>query len=146
MGKLPRRKARALLDAGLISYEEYLVLKEDARFSTAIVIAAVVMITLYAAVMCQFTYLNIVNHTGVYPPMEFTTGYFAFWTVEIVMLASMKKHNIRNKHERDETDPLASRIFSEIQGRISPGGTEKAEPGKETEEGEEDAVTLANLL
>lgn len=131
--KIPRSKARKLYDAGIISYGEYLVYREDANFSKAIVVSSVLAIMFYAAVLLQFTYLNIQAHTSVYPPMEFTTGYFAFWTVEIVMLSSIKKHKINNKHE-SEDDPLD--LASKLQGRISPGGSEKGGPA----EGGADAI------
>ena len=120
-----KSEARLLYEAGFLSYTEYVILRSEGRFSKAIVMSAVVMVTLYAIVMCQFCYLNIQNHTNVFPPVEFTTGYFAFWTVEIVMLATIKKHNIKNKHEREGA---SGDIIANALSRISPGEKEKAEP------------------
>lgn len=120
-----KSQARLLYEAGAIDRIDYIIMRSDGRFSRVIVMSAVLMITLYAAVMCQFAYLDIQNHANVFPPVEFTTGYFAFWTVEIVMLASIKKHNIKNKHEKEDA---SGDIIAKIQSRFSPGGSEKAEP------------------
>ena len=130
LGDFFKSQARLLYEAGAIDRVDYIIMRDDSRFSKMIVVSAVLMITIYAAVMCQFCYLNIQNHTGVFPPVEFTTGYFAFWTVEIVMLASIKKHNIKNKHERED---LSGDIIARVQSRFSPGGMEKAEPQEVTE-------------
>ena len=118
-------QAKSLYKLGAITEEEYVIMRSDGRFSKLIVISAVIMITFYSLIMWQFTYLNIINGTEVYPPVEFTTGYFAFWTVEIVMLATIKKHNIKNKHEReDATGDILARVIC----RISPGESGKDEP------------------
>ena len=97
-----KTKDRLLFEKGYITEDEYLTRRSDGRFSKMIVISSVVAITLYAAIVMQFCYLNIQNHTGVFPPVEFTTGYFAFWTVEIIMLATIKKSKVRNKHENTQ--------------------------------------------
>lgn len=130
-----KSQARLLYEAGVIDQIDYIVMRSDGRFSKAVVTSAVIAVTFYALVIFQFAYLNIQNHTSVFPPLEFTTGYFAFWTVEIVMLASIKKHNIKNKHERD--DPTGDIIYK-IQSRFSPGGLKTAEP--EVMEGFEDEI------
>lgn len=118
-----KSEARLLYEAGAIDYIDYVILRSDGRFSKIIVMSAVIMITVYAAIMAQFTFLNIQNHTNVFPPVEFTTGYFAFWTVEIVMLASIKKHNIKNKHEREDA---SGDIITKLQTRFSPEGLKKS--------------------
>lgn len=123
-----KSQARLLYEAGAIDRIDYIIMRSDGRFSKAIVTSAVIAITLYTAVICQFAFLNIQNHTSVFPPIEFTSGYFAFWTVEIVMLASIKKHNIKNKHEKE--DP-SNNIIDKVQSRFSPGGSEGGEPDGE---------------
>ena len=137
-----KSQARLLYEAGAIDRIDYIIMRSDGRFSKAIVVSAVIAITLYAAVMCQFAYLDIQNHANVFPPMEFTTGYFAFWTVEIVMLASIKKHNIKNKHEKEDA---SGDIIAKIQSRFSPGGTKTDGPDI-LEEGNEDAITMGDVL
>ena len=114
-----KSRARLLYELGVIDRIDFVIMRSDGRFSKIIVISAVVMITLYALVMCLFTVLNIQNHTNVFPPQEFTLGYFAFWTVEVVMLATLRKSKIKNKHEKEEN---IDRIF--------PGGLKKAESDK----------------
>jgi len=99
-----KTKDRLLFEKGYISEEEYLIRRSDGRFSKAIVTSAVVAIMFYVVLMLQFAYLNIQSHTSVFPPVEVSTGYFAFWTVEIVMLASIRKSKIRNKHEKDDKE------------------------------------------
>lgn len=101
-----KSKDRLLFEKGYISEEEYLVRRSDGRFSKAIVTSAVIAVSLYVMVLLQFVFLNIHNHTSVFPPVEVTTGYFAFWTVEVVMLASIRKSKIRNKHEKNEPEPV----------------------------------------
>ena len=114
-----KSQARLLYENGSISYEEYVIMRSDSRFSRAIVVSAVIMITFYMVVMCQFTYLDIKSHASVFPPVEFTTGYFAFWTVEVVMLATLRRSKVKNKHEAD--DPKAD-IIRNVITRISSGG------------------------
>ena len=128
-----KTEASLLLERGLITEAEYIVMRSDGRFSRAIVVSAVLMISLYALVMMQFTYLNIQNHTNVFPPVEFTTGYFAFWTVEIIMLSSIKKHKIKNKHE-DDSPNIIEGVLERIYHKDN-------ETGKD--EGRDDAVSEA---
>ena len=137
-----KSQARLLYEAGAIDRIDYIIMRSDGRFSKAIVTSAVVAVMLYAAVMFQFAYLDIQNHVNVFPPVEFTTGYFAFWTVEIVMLASIKKHNIKNKHEKEDA---SGDIIAKIQNRFSPGGSEKVQPDIQ-EEGNEDAISMGDVL
>lgn len=99
-----KSKDRLLFEKGYITEEEYLTRRSDGRFSKAIVMSAVVAVTLYVIILLQFAYLNIQSHTNVFPPVEVTTGYFAFWTVEIVMLATLRRSKIKNKHEKDEKE------------------------------------------
>lgn len=125
MINLFKSEAKLLYEAGAIDYIDYVIMRSDGRFSKMIVVSAVLMITVYAAIICFLALLNIQEHTSVFPPAEFTAGYFAFWTVEIVMLASIKKHNIKNKHEKEDA---SGDIISKLQGRFSPGGSGKEEP------------------
>lgn len=135
-------QAKSLYKLGAITEEEYVIMRSDGRFSKLIVVSAVIMITIYAAIMCQFTYLNIVNGTEVYPPAEFTAGYFAFWTVEIVMLATIKKHNIKNKHEREDA---TGDILAGVVRRISPGESGKDEPEWNDNIGSHSRTKLSHL-
>lgn len=123
---------RQLLELGAITPEEYVIMRSDGKFSKKIVIAAVIGISFYAIVMMQFEYLNIINHTNVFPPVEFTTGYFAFWTVEIVMLSSIKRHRIKNKHEREDS---SGDILARVLDRVSPAESAALEPIKEEIDG-----------
>lgn len=74
------------------------------RFSTKMVVASTTAVTAYTAVMVWLVLVNVANGSDVWPPAELTGLWFAFWTVELVMLASIKKDKIRNKYEGDEGD------------------------------------------
>ena len=74
------------------------------RFSTKMVVASTSAVTAYTAVMVWLVLVNVANGSDVWPPPELTGLWFAFWTVEIVMLATIKKDKIRNKYEKDEDD------------------------------------------
>ena len=99
---------RLLFEKGYIDEKEYLTRRSDGRFSKAIVTSAVVAIMFYVVLVLQFAYLNIQAHTSVFPPVEVSTGYFAFWTVEIVVLATIKKSKVKNKHEKEAQDDILS--------------------------------------
>lgn len=72
------------------------------RFSTKMVVASTTAVTAYTAAMVCLVLVNIANGSDVWPPPELTGLWFAFWTVEIVMLASIRKDKIKNKYERDD--------------------------------------------
>lgn len=72
--------------------------KESKHFSNKIVIASVAAIVLFTGAIFFIELMNIVEHTSVQPPTELIVSWFAFWTVEIVMLASIKKSKIKNKY------------------------------------------------
>lgn len=97
-----KSKDRLLFEKGYIDEEEYLTRRADGRFSKAIVTSAVIAVSVYVIVILQFTFLNIQSHASVFPPTDVTVGYFAFWTVEVMMLASIRKSKIKNKYEKDE--------------------------------------------
>lgn len=78
--------------------------KPRMQFSSKIVIAAVLAVVIYTMVMVWLVLVNIANESDVWPPAELTALWFAFWTVELVMLASIKKDKIKNKFERSEED------------------------------------------
>lgn len=64
------------------------------KTSTKFVISAITAIVLYTA--ASFIALFI---TGQNIDPALTGAYFAFWTVEIVSLASIKKHKIKTKEK-----------------------------------------------
>lgn len=97
-----KSKDRLLFEKGYIDEQEYLTRRADGRFSKAIVTSAVIAVSIYVLIVLNFAYLNIQNHTSVFPPTDVTVGYFAFWTVEVVMLASIRKSKIKNKHEKED--------------------------------------------
>jgi len=76
--------------------------KRRLQFSSKIVIASVTAVTLYTLALLFLVLVNIANHQNVWPPVELTGLWFAFWTVEIVMLASIKKSKIKNKYEKED--------------------------------------------
>lgn len=78
--------------------------RKRVAFSTKIVIASVSAVILYTVVMVWLVLVNIANESDVWPPAELTALWFAFWTVELVMLASIKKDKIRNKYERNDDE------------------------------------------
>lgn len=74
------------------------------QFSSKIVIAAVTAVVTYTTLMVWLALVNIANESDIWPPAELTALWFAFWTIELVMLASIKKDKIKNKYERDDED------------------------------------------
>lgn len=84
------------------------------RFSTKIVIASVIMTTLYTIACFALAVYNIDHMTDISVPPELTALYFGFWTAEIVMLASLDKTKIKNKYMReDKEDERVSQKTSE---------------------------------
>ena len=75
--------------------------RRKVQFSTKMVVASTTAVVAYTLVMIWLVLVNVANSTDVWPPTELTALWFAFWTVELVMLASIKKDKIRNKYERD---------------------------------------------
>lgn len=73
------------------------------RFSSKIVIASVLAVTSYTAVMVILAVYNIQSHANVWPPAELTALWFGFWTVELVSLASISKAKIKNKYEKEDS-------------------------------------------
>lgn len=72
------------------------------RFSTKMVVTSATAVVLYTLAMLWLALVNVANGSDVWPPPELTALWFAFWTVELVSLASIKKDKIRNKYERDD--------------------------------------------
>lgn len=83
--------------------------KRKMQFSSKIVVASVTAITAYTMVMVWLVLVNVANGSDIWPPPELTALWFAFWTVELVMLASIKKDKIKNKYERDDDDTEADK-------------------------------------
>lgn len=76
--------------------------KKSMRFSTKIVVSAVVATTLFTIGCFWLAIYNIDHFSNVSLPAELTALFFAFWTIEIVMLASLDKTKIKNKYEKEE--------------------------------------------
>lgn len=73
------------------------------RFSSKLVIASVTAIISYTAVMFWLAFTNIQNGMDVWPPVELTISWYAFWTVELVSLATIKVTKVRNKYESEDS-------------------------------------------
>lgn len=76
--------------------------RKKVSFSSKIVIASVAAILSYTVVMVLLAVYNIQNKTNTWPPAELTALWFAFWTVELVNLTSIKKCKIKNKYEKED--------------------------------------------
>lgn len=76
--------------------------RERIRFTTKIVVSAVLATSLYTIGCFWLAVYNIDNHTAVNLPAELTALFFAFWTVEIVMLTTLDRTKIKNKYHREE--------------------------------------------
>lgn len=78
--------------------------KKD-HFSSKIVVASVIAIVGFTIGIFVLEFTNIENTTNVQLPVELIVSWFAFWTVEIVMLASITKSKIKNKyHDSDDKE------------------------------------------
>ena len=78
--------------------------KERIRFTTKIVVSAVLMTTLYTVACFLLAIFNIQNHASVNVPAELTALFFGFWTVEIIMLTTLDRTKVKNKYHREEDD------------------------------------------
>lgn len=78
--------------------------KPKMRFSSKIVVASVCAIIGYTITMFALEWENIAHNTNVQMPTDFTVSWFAFWTVELVCLASIRRNKIKNKYEYDDPD------------------------------------------
>lgn len=78
--------------------------KERVRFTTKIVVSAVLMTTIYTAACFWLAMYNIDHMTDVSIPVELTTLYFAFWTIELVMLTTLDKTKIKNKYHKNDDE------------------------------------------
>lgn len=72
------------------------------RFSSKIVIASVAAVVAYTVAIFCLEWANMEHLTNIQVPSDLTVSWYAFWTVEIVMLASIRKTKIKNKYERDD--------------------------------------------
>lgn len=77
--------------------------KKD-HFSSKIVVASVIAIVAFTVGIFLLEFTNIENLSNVQMPSELIVSWYAFWTVEIVMLASITKSKIKNKYEKDDDD------------------------------------------
>lgn len=76
--------------------------KKPLRFSSKLVIASATAIISYTLIMFWLAFTNIQNGMDVWPPVELTVSWYAFWTVELVSLATIKVTKVRNKYESDD--------------------------------------------
>lgn len=74
------------------------------RFSSKLVIASATAIIFYTMVMFLLAFTNIQNGMDVWPPVELTVSWYAFWTVELVSLTTIKVTKVKNKYESDESE------------------------------------------
>lgn len=81
--------------------------KKEVRFTTKIVVSAVVATTIFTIACFWLAVYNIDHATDVSLPPELTTLFFAFWTAEIVMLTTLDRTKIKNKyHFRDDEEEI----------------------------------------
>lgn len=78
--------------------------KERIRFTTKIVVSAVTATSLFTIGCFWLAVYNIDHMSNVSIPAELTALFFAFWTVEIVMLTTLDKTKIKNKYHKEEED------------------------------------------
>lgn len=76
--------------------------RDKTRFTTKMVIASVSATTIFTIACFWLAVYNIDHLANVQIPTELTTLFFAFWTVEIVSLASLDKTKIKNKYENND--------------------------------------------
>lgn len=76
--------------------------RDKTRFTTKMVIASVSATTIFTIACFWLAVYNIDHLANVQIPAELTTLFFAFWTVEIVSLASLDKTKIKNKYENND--------------------------------------------
>jgi len=69
-------------------------------FSNKIVAAAIVAIVAFTVAVFALAFYNVSHMTNVAIPTELIVAWYAFWTVELVSLASIKKDKIKNKYEK----------------------------------------------
>ena len=93
--------------------------KEKVRFTTKIVVSAVLMTTLYTVACFFLAIYNIQNKTSVNLPAELTALYFAFWTVEIIMLATLDKAKIKNKYLKEDEEESENKKEGIFNAKIS---------------------------
>lgn len=86
--------------------------KSKVRFSSKIVVASVSAVLFYTIFIFCLELLNIKYGTNIQVPVDLTAAWYAFWTVELVCLASIRKTKIKNKYEYD--DPDREKSMSEI--------------------------------
>ena len=74
------------------------------RFSSKLVIASATAIIFYTIAMFCLAFTNIQNGMDVWPPVELTVSWYAFWTVELVSLTTIKVTKVKNKYEEGSTE------------------------------------------
>ena len=92
--------------------------KPKISFSSKLVAASVTAIVVYTAIMIWLTLINIANGTNIWPPTELTALWYAFWTVEIVSLATIKVSKVRNKYEKEETTTIETTMEPDSEGNM----------------------------
>lgn len=92
--------------------------KPKIQFSSKLVIASVTAVTIYTGIMIWLALINIANGTNIWPPAELTALWYAFWTVEIVSLTTIKVSKVRNKYEREETVTTETTMQPDSEGNM----------------------------
>ena len=106
--------------------------KPRLRFSSKIVVASVSAVLFYTCFIFFLELLNIKYGTNIQVPVDLTAAWYAFWTVELVCLASIRKTKIKNKYEYDDVDremssiDLATKLQAYREGKLK--GSEGSQP------------------
>lgn len=74
--------------------------KQDGKFSKAIVISAVIAVTVYVVAVFYLEWHN----ANASIPDALTAAWFGFWTVELVSLASIRKTKVKASSETYESE------------------------------------------
>ena len=92
--------------------------KKEIRFTTKIVVSAVIATTIFTVACFWLAVYNIDHAADVSLPPELTALFFAFWTAEIVMLTTLDRTKIKNKYHvrEDEEEEIEEDIQEDDDG------------------------------
>lgn len=96
------------------------------KFASKIVVVSVIAILAYTIAVFLLEYANIEHMTNIQLPTDLTVSWYAFWTVELVCLASIRKSKIKNKYEDPDlvSAPDMEEIMEMLEGSKSAASTE----------------------
>lgn len=80
------------------------------KFASKIVVASVCAVVFYTLFVFYLQLRNLETGMNVQVPTDITALWFAFWTVELVCLASIRKTKIKNKYEYEDQDRKMSQF------------------------------------